>query len=76
MFKILKYISICILLIGCAASASSFKKKEPTPHAQIVDQNYDEMLKLAREVDQERKPAIYIVVISSPEIITATPPKK
>ena len=46
------------------------------PVEQLVEQNYDEMLELAREMDQERTPAIYIVVISEPEIITARPPKK
>ena len=76
MLKILKYISICVLLFGCAASAASLEREKATPKAQIIEQDYDEMLELAKQMDQERKPAIYIVVISSPEIVTATPSKK
>jgi len=76
MFEILKYISICVLLFGCAANAVSLEREKTTPKAQIIEQDYDEMLELAKQMDQERKPAIYIVVISSPEIVTAMPPKK
>ena len=36
---------------------------------------YDEMLEMAKEMDQERTPAIYIVVISEPEVVIARPPK-
>ena len=75
MLKILKYLSICVLLASCVASASALKKDGPQPAAQIIDQNYDEMLEMAKEMDQERTPAIYIVVISEPEVVIARPPK-
>ena len=75
MLKILKYLSICVLLASCVASATSLKKDAPQPAAQIIDQNYDEMLEMAKEMDQERTPAIYIVVISEPEVVIARPPK-
>lgn len=75
MLKILKYILICTFLIGCVASASSLKSERQAPTAQIIERNYDEMLELAKEMDQERTPAIYIVVISEPEVIVAKPPK-
>ena len=64
------------MLFGCVASASSIKDKILIPEAQIVEQDYDEMLELAKEMDQERIPAIYVVIISEPEIITAKPPEK
>ena len=64
------------MLFGCVASASSIKNKILMPEAQIVEQEYDEMLELAKEMDQERIPAIYVVIISEPEIITAKPPEK
>ena len=73
MLKALKYIAICLLLFGCVASASSLNKRVHKPAAQLIEQNYDEMLELAREMDQERTPAIYIVVISEPEVISAKP---
>ena len=77
MLKILKYLSICVLFVSCVASATALKKdsNHPAPAAEIVNQNYDEMLELAKEMDQERAPAIYVVIISEPEIITAMPPK-
>ena len=75
MLKILKYLSICILFVSCVASATALKKQSHKPSAQIIEKDYDEMLDLAKEVDQERTPAIYIVVISEPEIIVANPPK-
>jgi len=64
------------MLFGCVASASSIKDKILIPEAQIVEQDYDEMLELAKEMDQERIPAIYVVIISEPEVITAKPPEK
>ena len=64
------------MLFGCVASASSIKNKILMPEAQIVEQDYDEMLELAKEMDQERIPAIYVVIISEPEVITAKPPEK
>ena len=75
MLKILKYMSICVLFVSCVASATALKKDNPQPAAQIIDQNYDEMLEMAKEMDQERPPAIYIVVISEPEVVIARPPK-
>ena len=75
MLKILKYLSICVLLASCVASATALKKDGPQPAAQIIDQDYDEMLEMAKEMDQERTPAIYIVVISEPEVVIAKPPK-
>jgi len=75
MLKILKYLSICILFVSCVAGATSLKKQQYKPSSKIVEQDYDEMLQLAKEMDQERTPAIYIVVISEPETIIANPPK-
>ena len=75
MLKILKYLSICLLFASCVASATALKKDAPQPAGQIVEQEYDEMLQLAKEMDQERTPAIYIVVISEPEVVVAKPPK-
>lgn len=75
MLKILKYLSICVLFVSCVASATALKKQPVQPAAEIVEQNYDEMLELAKEMDQERAPAIYIVVISEPEVVIAKPPK-
>ena len=75
MLKILKYLSICVLFASCVASATSLKKDNSQPVAQIIDQDYDEMLEMAKEMDRERTPAIYIVVISEPEVVIAKPPK-
>jgi len=75
MLKIIKYLSICLLFASCVASATALKKDTPQPTGQIVEQEYDEMLQLAKEMDQERTPAIYIVVISEPEVVVAKPPK-
>ena len=75
MLKILKYLSICVLFASCVAGATSFNRETPPPAAQIIDQDYDEMLEMAKEMDQERTPAIYIVVISEPEVVIAKPPK-
>ncbi len=75
MLKILKYLSICVLFASCVASATSLNRETPQPAAQIIDQDYDEMLEMAKEMDQERTPAIYIVVISEPEVVIAKPPK-
>ena len=75
MLKILKYLSICILFVSCVASATALKKPEHKPAAQIIEKDYDEMLELAKEVDQERTPAIYIAVISEAETVVARPTK-
>ena len=76
MNKIFNFLFVSLMLFGCVASASSIKDKILIPEAQIVEQDYDEMLELAKEMDQERIPAIYVVIISEPEIITAKPPEK
>ncbi len=76
MNKIFNFLFVSLMLFGCVASASSIKNKILMPEAQIVEQDYDEMLELAKEMDQERIPAIYVVIISEPEIITAKPPEK
>ena len=76
MRKIFYFLFISLMLVGCLASVSSTKNNMSIPVEQLVEQNYDEMLELAREMDQERTPAIYIVVISEPEIITANPSRK
>ena len=76
MNKIFNFLFVSLMLFGCVASASSIKNKILMPEAQIVEQEYDEMLELAKEMDQERIPAIYVVIISEPEIITAKPPEK
>ncbi len=64
------------MLLGCVASASSLKSESSVPIGQIIEKNSDEMLELAVEADQERIPAIYVVIISEPETITARPPEK
>ena len=64
------------MLAGCLASTLSTKNTMSMPAEQIAGQDYNEMLELAREMDQERVQAIYIVVISEPEIITAKPLEK
>ena len=76
MKKIFYFLFISFMLVGCLASASSTKNNISIPVEQIIEQDRDEMLELAREMDQERIPAIYVVVISEPEIITARPPEK
>ena len=64
------------MLIGCMATASSISTEVPTPAERTVEQMSEEMLELAKEMDQERSPAIYVVIISEPEIIIANPLKK
>jgi|GEM_PF-6911766 len=76
MKTIFYFLFISLMLIGCAASVSVIKNKTTTPESQIIEQDHNEMLELAREMDQERTPAIYIVVISEPEIVIAKPPEK
>jgi len=46
------------------------------PAGQIIEQDNDEMLELAYDLEEERVKAIYVVVISEPEVITAKPPEK
>ena len=76
MKKIFNFLFVSLMLIGCVASASSIKSETFVPLGQIVERTSDEMLELAREMDQERIPAIYVVIISEPEVITAKPPDK
>ena len=73
MNKIISLLFASLILIGCVVGRSVVKNETPAPKEQIVEQMTDEMLELAREMDQERSPAIYIVVISEPEVITAKP---
>jgi hypothetical protein len=65
-----------LTLFGCVASASSVKNVPSSPAAEIIEQNSNEMLQLVTDMEEERVQAIYVVVISEPEIITAKPPKK
>ena len=76
MKKIINFLVVSLMLIGCVASASSIKNEVFAPKGQIVEMAHDEMLELARDTDRERIPAIYVVVISEPEIIIAKPPEK
>ena len=73
MKKIINFLFTSLILIGCVASASSIKGEVYAPMGQIVEQMPDEMLELANEVEQERVPAIYVVIISEPEIVIAKP---
>ncbi len=65
-----------LTLFGCMASAASVKNVSPTSSPEIIEQSPDEMLELMSEMEEERVQAIYVVVISEPEIITAKPPEK
>jgi hypothetical protein len=76
MKKIFNFLFVSLMLIGCVTSASSIKNEASAPLGQIIERTNDEMLELAREVDQERIPAIYVVIISEPEVVTAKPPGK
>ena len=64
------------MLLGCVATASTSRNVPSAPAAEIIDTYYDQMLDLAYDMEQERVKAIYVVVISEPEIITAKPPEK
>ena len=76
MSKILSFCFALLILVGCVASASSVKNISSPPPAEIIEQNSDEMLELMAEMEEERVKAIYVVVISEPEVITAKPPGK
>jgi PBP1b-binding outer membrane lipoprotein LpoB len=65
-----------LTLLGCVATASAVKTLQPAPPAVIIEQNHDEMLELAHDMEEERVKTIYVVVISEPEIVTAKPPEK
>jgi len=62
-----------LTLFGCVASASSVKNIPSSPPAEIIEQNSNEMLELVTDIEEERVQAIYVVVISEPEIIIAKP---
>ena len=74
MSKIFYILFFCMVLFGCVATASTFDKTPEVPKAQIIEQNYNEMLQLAKDMEEERVKAIYVVVISEPEIIISKPP--
>jgi len=65
-----------LTLLGCVASASAVKTLQSPAPGVIVKQNHNEMLELARDMEEERVKTIYVVVISEPEIVTAKPPEK
>ena len=76
MNKIFYILFLGLTLLGCVATAAAVKTLQPaTPPAEI-EQNHNEMLELARDMEEERVKTIYVVVISEPEIITAKPPEK
>jgi len=75
MKRIFNFLFFSLVLFGCVASSAAMKSETSLPAAEIVEQNYDGMLELAYEMDQERVHAIYVVVISEPEVITAKPPE-
>ena len=63
-----------LTLLGCVATASTVNNTPPAPAGEIVDLDNGETLELIQEMEEERVKAIYVVVISEPEIITAKPP--
>ena len=68
-----------LTLLGCAVTASTASTVETVPigpAAHIIEQNNDEMIELMHDMEEERVKAIYVVVISEPEVITAKPPEK
>ena len=76
MKNIIKILIASLILLGCVAKASSVVTKEYAPKGQIVERTNDDMLEWAMEMNDERTPAIYVVIISEPEIIIAKPPEK
>jgi len=75
MKKIINFLFASLILIGCMANASSVKTTTPTPKGHIIEKSNQEMLELAMDMDDERTHAIYVVIISEPEIVIAKPPK-
>ena len=63
-----------LMLLGCVATASTANNTPTSPKAEIIEQDNGEMLELIQEMEEERVKAIYVVVISEPEIIIAKPP--
>ena len=76
MNKIFNFLFTSLILIGCMSTAASVRNEIPVQKEQTFEQASDELLELARETDQERVPAIYVVIISQPETITARPLEK
>jgi len=76
MKNIINFLIASLILLGCVAKASSVMTKEHVPKGLIVERTNDDMLELAMDMDNERTPAIYVVIISEPEIIIAKPPEK
>ena len=76
MNKIFYILFLGLILLGCVATASTVNNNTPAPAGQIIEQDTDEMLELVREMEENRVKAIYVVVISEPEIIIAKPPEK
>jgi len=76
MSKIFNFLFVSLMLVACATGVSSIESKSFVSEEQTIEQMSDEMLELTKDSDQERTPAIYVVIISEPETITVTPPKK
>jgi PBP1b-binding outer membrane lipoprotein LpoB len=76
MNKIFYTLFLGLVLLGCVATVATSNNVPPVPAGQIIEQDNDEMLELAYDLEEERVKAIYVVVISEPEVITAKPPEK
>jgi hypothetical protein len=76
MSKILSFCFALLILVSCVAGTSIINSEAPGPKDVVDEHMTDEMLELANDMDQDRIQAIYVVVISEPEIITAKPPEK
>ena len=73
MSKILSFCFALLILVGCVTGTSIIGGKTIMPE---IAHMADEMLELASDIEQERTAAIYVVVISEPEIIIAKPPEE
>jgi|1_EtaG_2_1085319.scaffolds.fasta_scaffold00243_4 hypothetical protein len=73
MSKILSFCFALLILVGCVAGTSIISGEAINPE---IEHMTDEMLELASDIEQERTAAIYVVVISEPEIIIAKPPEE
>ena len=76
MSKILSFCFALLILVGCVTGTSIISGAAPSPEKIAIEHITDEMLELASDIEQERTAAIYVVVISEPEIIIAKPPKE
>tara|TARA_Y100000296_G_C5174430_1_gene259204 strand:+ start:930 stop:1160 length:231 start_codon:yes stop_codon:yes gene_type:complete len=76
MNKIFYTLFLGLVLFGCVATAATSNNVSSVPPGEIIEQDNDEMLELAYDLEEERVKAIYVVVISEPEVITAKPPEK